>query len=442
MSNHREIHPDEEREGVQPEEPAGISRRRFLRDAALGAAAAGALLTFGEDEALAQEDTGDVTVSGIMLSYVGAPLGSTGSTSWTVQKSNAHTMRVVAAASRGISISADISAGITETFSVGGSTTFRQSASTMVTNAITLRRTTTQTITTPTPGVVGNTVIVGLLRPKMRFRGNTSSLRFKFLDSLSTFAITINDFQTNTGVQGQFDATTINSFLSQYAPLTDPTGATLVKPRYKLRLSILLSPGVTDVFTFTKASGSSFSDSKSATTSVEIVEKTGFSLFGLLSTTFSTGQRLEWTTTSVQEFTTDLFLTISTTLNRSTLGVNQVYWDRAWKTFVIIDKGAPNTSQPTVEGTVLDANGVAVAGAYVNVTQDNADWGARTDASGFYRIATPSGQPLSTGSYPIACGGTSQSVFIGSGTADADFFAVEPFSARQPSFNGETYNLN
>jgi hypothetical protein len=428
MSNDREFHPKDERESVQPEEPVGISRRRFLRGAALGAAAAGAALALGEGEALAQtEDTGDVTVDGLMLTYIASPLGSIGSASWTVQKSNTHTMRVVAAASRGISIRSDISAGITETFSVGGSTEFRQSAGTSVTNSITLRRTSTQTVTTPTPGAVGNTVIVGLLKPKARFRGDTSSLRFKFLSANSLFAIKISDFQSGA-VNHLFSAATISSFLAQYPPLNDPSGSTVIKPRFKLRLNILLSPGVTDVFSFTKSTGSTHADTKSATTSVEIVEKTGFTLFGLLATTFST----------------DLMVSYSITLNRTTLGVNQVYWDRAWKTFLTLDKGAPSATQPKVAGVVTDTNGFAISGAYVKVVQDNAEWAARTNGSGGYSIETPPGQPLSTGTYPVLCGDRSLNVNIGSGSGTyyANLSSVDLIASRETGFSGETYNLN
>lgn len=444
MSNDREIHPEEEWEGAQAEPLPGISRRRFLRGAALGAAAAGAALAMGDGEALAQtEDTGDVTLDGLMLTYIASPLGSIGSASWTVQKSNTHTMRVVAAANRTLSIKSDFNVDITETFSVGGSTEFRQSAGTSVTNSITLRRTSTQTITTPTPGAVGNTVIVGLLKPKARFRGNTSLLRFKFLSANSLFAIKVSDFQSGA-VNHLFSAATISSFLSQYAPINDPSGSTVIKPRFKLRLSILLSPGVPDVFSFTKSTGSTHADSKSATTSVEIVERTGFTLFGVLGTTFSTGQRLEWTTTATQEFATDLMVSYSITLNRTTLGVSQVYWDRAWKTFLTLDKGAPSATQPKVSGVVKDASGFAISGAYVKVVQDNAEWAARTDASGSYTIQTPTGQPLASGTYPVLCGDQSLNLAIGSGTGPyyANLNSVDLISSRETGFSGETYNLN
>lgn len=427
------------------EGPHGISRRGFLRNAALGTAAAGAAFALGGvGEALAQtEDSGDVTVDGVMLTYVASPVGSIGSSTWTIAKSHANTMTVVGTQNRGISISSDINVGITDTFSVGGSTTFRQNSSTTLSNGITLRRSSTQSITTPAPGAVGNTVILGLRSPQMHFRGNTSALRFKFLSALEQFAITVSDFQNNATVRSLFSVNTINSFLAQYPLVNDPAGTTLIKPRFKLRLSQLLSAGVTDVFTFTKATGSSYSTSKTSTISVEIKQSTGFNIFSIVKVMLSVGQTLEFTQTSVQEFTTDVMITLATTLNRTSLGVSKVFWDRVWKTFVIQDKGAPNAGQPTVAGTILDGGGFPIPGAYVTVTQDNADWGGRTDGSGNYTIMTATGDPLSTGgSYPINCAGTSQNVFLGSGTTDVDFYGADPVGARNTNYGGEVYNLN
>lgn len=342
----------------------------------------------------------------------------------------------------GISIKSELGFNITKAFSVGGSTTFRQNDSTQVTNGVTLRRTTTHTTMTPPGGTVGKTVIIGLERPKIKFVGNSSRARMEFLSATKQFGITVEDLQSDPNAIGLFKPATRESFLAQYVPLTDPTGSTLVRPRFKLRLNVTLSAGVVDTYTFSKATGSVHSENKTSVTSVEIVEKSGFSIPGVFSAAFEVGETIEVTATAVQEFTTDKMISVSTTLNRTTLGVNQVYWDRVWKTFVIIDKGAPGTSQPTVQGTIVDVNGHPISGAYVRLVQDNAEYAARTNSSGQYTISTPQGEPLSSGTYPIICGDATQYVSIGSGPSYMSFYGADPFSSRDTEFSGETMNLN
>lgn len=383
----------------------------------------------------AVSESGQVTLDGLLLTYVGAPLGSRDSSSYMITKTYDSTLRLTAQADSSIKLKASVNT-MFQDFSTGREITFTQSNSTQVTNAITLRRSTSQQITTPAPGTTDNTVFLGLLRPQIQLDGvdgNPSKLLFRFLKATDNFAITASDFQINPAVRNLFRPDTINSFLSKYVPLTDPAGTSLIKPRFKPRLSITLSPGVRDVFTFTTSKGSAFSESKTSATSIEIVEKSNFNFNNnAIKLAFDVGQRIEIKHTSVQETSSNKIISVSTTLNRSSFGVNKVFFDRVFKTFVIIDAGT--TGQPIVQGRITDAQGAAIAGALVKLTHDNADHAALTDADGNYTISTAQGEVLPDGTYQVTCGNVSQSVSINRGMAKANFNSVNRASAQERSF--------
>ncbi len=408
----------------------GMTRRKFLRNAALGAAAVGAAYALkGGNNVLAQSsESGQVTVDGILLSYVAAPLGSVASTTNSYTKNHASTFKMIAESNRSLSIG--VSATILG-FNVG-SITYKQTDSTQVTDAITIRRSITESFTTPAPGDINNTVFVGLREPEMQFDGTPSRVRFRFLKATDRFGIKYSDLQLNGG--GVIKPATVTSFLSKY--VTDP--ALLVTPRFKLKSSILLSAGVTNTFSFTKATGSTYSTSKTATTSVEITKKFGFSSLGL---SFEVGARIEVTHTSVQEFTAENIITSSTVLNRTSLGINKVYWDRVFKTFTIIDAGPPDAAT-IVQGRITNpTTGLPIARALVRMIA-GAEYAALTDNNGNYSIKLPSGENLSSGTYAVVCGDDSVNAFAGSGIPAPSVYLEPGSGATNLVFNGELYNLN
>ncbi len=416
-------------EADSSETKKGISRRRFIRDAAIGAAAAGAAIALkGGKSVLAQSsESGQVTVDAIMLSYIASPLGSVASSTNTYTKNNATTVRLTAASNRSLSIGANASI---LGFSVG-STTYRQTNSTSVTDGITIRRSTSESFTTPPGGSTQNTVFIGMLAPEMQFDGDTVRQLFRFLRADNKFALTVSDLQnpsvlTAVGIK----TATANSFLSQY--VTDP--ALLVGPRFKLRSSIVLSAGVRNVYTFTKATGSGYTQSKTSTTSVEITRSFGFN-FLIVNGTFSVGSRIEITHTAVQEYTADQIISCQTTLERTLLGVNKVYWDRVFKTFVIIDAGPP-TSGTYAQGSVTDLYGSPVSNGLVRLVNGNAEYCAMTDSNGNYDIKGVDYIP--SGTYEVICGNDSQYTSLG-GSA---YLSSDPYAAQDTTVSGELYNLN
>jgi hypothetical protein len=437
MSEYREtaadIKPHDQFEEMQNHEKQqaskGISRRKFIRNAAIGAAAAGATVALkGRKSVLAQSgESGQVTVDAIMLSYVASPIGSVASSTNTYSKNNATTVRLTAASNRSLSIGANASI---LGFNVG-STTYRQTNSTSVTDGITIRRSTSESFTTPPGGSRQNTVVLGMLAPEMQFDGDTVRQLFRFLKADNKFALTVSDLQNSSVLSAVgIKAATANSFLSQY--ITDPS--LLVGPRFKLRSSILLSAGVRNVYTFTKSTGSGYTQSKSSTTSAEITRSFGFN-FLIVNGTFTVGSRIEITQTAVQEYTADQIISCQTTLERTSLGVNKVYWDRVFKTFVIIDAGPP-TSGTYAQGSVTDPYGSPVANGFVKLVNGGAEYSAMTDAYGNYDIKGVDYIP--SGTYEVICGNDSQYTSLGGSV----YLSSDPYAAQNTTVNGEAYNLN
>ena len=194
----------------------GLSRRKFIRNAAVGAAAAGATFALkGGGSVLAQSgESGQVEVDAILLSYVAAPLGSTASTTNTYTRTHATTLRLTAESNRTLTLSSSVTVG-TESFNVGGSTTYRQSNSTSLTNAITVRRSITEEFSTPAPGAIGNTVFIGLLAPEMQMDGYSGGFSFRFLRAVNKFGVTYTDLQASRP-DSPIKPATASSFLSKY----------------------------------------------------------------------------------------------------------------------------------------------------------------------------------------------------------------------------------
>jgi trimeric autotransporter adhesin len=437
-TNAREIAPDVEnpRAGL----PA-MSRRRFLSSTAIGAA--GLALSLNTPESLfAQQDNADVTLDAILITLLSAPIGSTGTSTWTVTQTFSSTFTLRAEANLSLTTSASVTNSfgtqITGTFSVGSSETFSQSASVQVADAIRINRTISLSVTTPSPGVVGNTVFVGIQSPKVNFKGDPTRLLWKFINNSvgGLLLLTVSDLQSGVW-SGVVKPSTRDSWLAQYPLLTDPTGSTLVKPRYKKRYTINVSPGVSVNFSVETADGSSFTTSKTASISAEITDRTSFTSGGL-NTTFSVGNRVSITLTSVQELSSNRIIRFSTVLQRTTPGTFIIYKDRVLKTWLVVDAGAPVTSgQPVVRGVVNSSTG-AVAGALVELPQGTHTYLTAADGTGNYVLATSSLETMSTGTYSIITGSSSQSVTVGSGTTYSNFYGVDRTAATSPYSGLET----
>jgi hypothetical protein len=430
-----------------------MSRRRFLRSAAIGAGAA-ALALQGANVALADEETtGDTTFDALLITYVGAPIGCNSSTQWSYSKNRSNTFKLALTAEAGVSLKADTS-GTTSTgtdkskFTVGtsNSVTFKQNNSAMFTDAIFTRESSSRTLNTTVRGTVadaGDTVFFGLLRPTATFTGNpVAGFKYRFLNATDTFTWPAYRFQQRDATTVMFFKDgTITSFLNQYPPTSAITpveqpGSILRKPRFKLVESNFAAAGTNQSLNRTLSTGASFSLALTSVFSAEITSSSGFELTNGSTTVksmFSVGKTFSLTVSGVQEVTTENVISLTANFVRATDGVTKIYRDKVWKTFVILDAGLPGPT--AVQGRVTDASGFAISEATVYLQQGNTYYSTSTDANGNYALKATAGQPLTAGSCPITCGNVNQNVTIGSNGTSATprhFSGVDPYAARNP----------
>lgn len=415
-----------------------LSRRRFVRDATIGAAAAGAALTLeggagGRRDVLAQSgrEDGTVRADALLLQYVSSPDGSVGNSTLTLTSTFTNTFRLSAVANASLSIGTSSSFTFGG-FTVGGSTTFNQSVSAQVTDAVTVNNTQSIAVSTPAPGQPNHTVFYGLLNRQVNLHGDPTRLLFKFLNAGDVFSARADQLQT-PGVW-PFSQTTINGILAQYPPLTDPTGSTLTRPRFKKRFSLATDAGVSNTIAFSTANGSAFTEQLTVTFGVTINQSTGFSSPGMQST-FSVGQTLNFNLTAVQEINSTEIMSISFVINPSAgPRVFKFFRDRVFKTYLVIAGGAPALSgQSVVQGTIYNSFGNPIPNALVTLTQGQVDYARVTNSSGGYYIATESGDPLATGLYPLGSGGTIVNVNLTGGTTYANVSGVDSGAAQSTS---------
>lgn len=379
-------------------------------------------------------DMGQITLDGLLITYLGAPLGCAGSSTYTLSKNHASTTRVSVTDGSGIQITSGVSGGVKVgggSVSFGNTATYTQSASTQVTNGIVLQRTTSEQTPTPAPGVIGNTVFLGLYRPTFEIAGPPSGAVFKLLKADLEFVLRESTLVDDRSAGALFKPSTTQSFLDQYLPIKDPTGTNLVKPRFKLKFAVLLDAGINQIFTFSKGTTASSSITNTTATSASIVASSGFSL-GIFRSSFSIGKTLSVQNVQSYETSTTKIVSLSTALNRTARGISAVYFDRIFKTFVVVDQGAPGVT--VAQGKVTDAAGSPIPGAAVTVVQGGTNYVTLTDAAGTYALAAPRTSPLTAGTAQITCGGMSRAITIGATPALANLGGVNLTTATERSF--------
>lgn len=423
------------------------SRRRFLRNAAVGAVGAGAVLSFGGENTIQAQSSqaGEINLDAILLNYVCSPENSAGVGRLTLTDTFTNTFRLSLASGAAISLTTSTTINPPGPGPFGGSgSSFMQSVSGQVAAAITTRDTVSYTMNTPAPGQVANTKFYGLLNPKMRLEGSPTVLNFKFVELTGgTFSGTAQDFQSGV-FNSLMSQDTINSILATYLPLQDPTGSTLRKPRFKRKGIRNVGSGA-DAIDFVVSDGSSFSSGKTVTFSAQIRASVGFSD---PTVTFELGvsRTINVTLTSVQEVTSEQIATLHFDLINNSGGLKawRFYRDRVFKNWVIIDETRPimTSGQATIQGTVRDVDGNPVANAIVAVTQSEVEYSAKTNGSGYYQIATPQGEALTTGYKTVTSGGQSQQVYVNGGAAYAHIYGADPYQAQHPVYHDDYALLN
>jgi hypothetical protein len=298
-----------------------MPRRAFMRSATAGAA--GLALSLGSaGRALAGvKDSGEVTLDALLITYFSPPLGTLSSAFYTFETAYTTTIGLRSLANPDITLKARISAGQER---INGASAIRQAMSAEVKNGMLVfpRPRANMSFTTGTnpPGLPENVTFEGLYRPRLRFKGDGRKAQFQFVDASGSFAFGGEELRE------VFSAETADSIIRQY--VYDP--ASLVEPRFIRTATVSGGPS-----TFTAVAERGAPKDLTSTVTARIIEQTGFES-DVLKEAFAVGSDLEVTYYSAQESRGEI-LKMESAFERETPGSNTIYWDRVFKTFVIID---------------------------------------------------------------------------------------------------------
>jgi hypothetical protein len=307
-----------------------ISRRGFIRSAAFGTL--GTALAIGAKDVLAgSKESGEIVLDALMMTYFSAPLGTTSSAFWTIETAYSTSMRLGAVERPDLLFKGRVPE---DEQTVLSNTSIQQTQSTQVKNAVTLLPRPSQkesfTLGTPTPGIPENTVFFGMLKPRLQLVGTPNKLKFWFVEAEGDFTITASRVQ---GGALEISTDTALSWLKQY--VIDPDA--LIAPRF-----VRAATASSGDFSITKSADDTSPNSLTAVTTAKIIEQTGFKSDDVKQAV-AVGRNLQITYSSAEELPGKL-LTVNSPLERTSPGVNNFYWDRVFKTFVIIDAGLHGNS--------------------------------------------------------------------------------------------------
>lgn len=297
------------------------SRRSFIRNAAIGGTGAALMLGGSKNASAAAKDSGEVTLDALLISYVSPPLGTVGTSLWTPLTPYTTTLTVRSLANQDISLRARVAP---DQESINGRAIVAQTQSERIEGAITVftrpRQNESLSIETAPPGLPENAVFFGLQRPILKFKGNGRKSQFRLVDAEASFTLVAK------GIRDSFGEDTANSILRQYV---NDAGA-LIEPRFVLRET-------TDGgrISITQVAERRAPQNITATVTARIIEQVGFES-DILKQAFAVGSNLEITYYSAAE-TRGEILQMESNLERSSPGLNSIYWDRVFKTFVITD---------------------------------------------------------------------------------------------------------
>jgi hypothetical protein len=296
------------------------SRRTFIRNAAAGVAGAAVALSGAEGVLAAIKDSGEVTLDGLLITYFSAPLGTSGSASYTFTTAYTATLGFVSLANPDISLRAGIS---DDQQRINGGSLIAQTESRKIDNAITLFPRPGEdeffTTATPPPGMPENTVFFGLRKPVLSFKGNGSKAQFRLVDAEIAFTALAKNLKEF------FNSSTADSMMRQY--VSDPSA--LTEPRF-----VLIQTTSGGDLTVTQIAERGAPRDITSVVTARIIEQTGFSS-DVLKQAFAVGSDLEITHYSAQESKGPI-LRLETNLQPSSPGITRIFWDRVFKTFVIV----------------------------------------------------------------------------------------------------------
>ena len=426
-----------------------LSRRSFLRSAAVGAGAALAGGAINSVPALAgEEQGGTATLSAFPITYVSAPLSLEGFVTLNVTKQRTDTIKLSSQVDQTIQLSFDQSVsgfGIT----LGSGQTIKQSTSTAVASAVTVRDTQAQAWTSQARmgsdgyATIDDTTFACVFNPQVGFSGNLASgFKFKLVSASSILIcnagnLSPSDTQGFYAALGATTAAAIRSIYPLQPGMVSGQQLGLSKPRFKFKRLIVAGPSSSPYdYANTVDSGSTISVTTTATLSIEIRQSVGFTstdptTMVKLQQMFGLGRTIQLTVAGTQEQTNQTIYTTSGRLfnDRAAL-VHFRYVDRLWKTDLLTLEG-PLTSFPTaLTATVVNPDGTPMQGAIVGIVNGGETYEAVTDASGACTVVSP--QALPSGTYTVTCGDQSSALSLGGGVIRHTTFQPDPDLARIP----------
>lgn len=420
---------------------------------------------------------GEITLGGILLTYVSAPLSARGSLSYSLSNTRTETMRVIDEESRELNIAAEIgpfSTSGNSRFGVGGSAERIQGRSTKVTNAITHSSTQTQTIQTAPPAAGGynswdNTAFLIMARPVLSINllfktlnisnphpaatwliapggtvfidparpqlgGYPTGPYHRFAHGGTIFPRSARELRDDPATRNFLGPETADAILAEYPLRPDQTSGVqlgLGAPRFGPPTP--LAPGATP-FSFNQSMTSTTTRIEEHSRFVTTTIKAGFSLtVGTVSIfKFGIGRTITTRHTSVQENSSSQVVSISGTLSSDLNRLNHIYEDRVWNTLLITDEGPLAGPFAAVSGVVTGGDGKPVNGAVVTMVVGELTHVAFTDAEGRYTFKLNG--DVKPGRYEVTCAGVTRAATVSpTATAAIDYERVDSGLARERS---------
>jgi hypothetical protein len=404
-----------------------------------------------------EADVGQITIGGLLVTYVSAPLSARGNLTYSLSRTRSETMRVITEDSRELTTSLTLGPFTTSNklFTVNGSFERVQGTSTKVTNAITHSSTATQSLqTAPVAGggynAWENTAFLVMARPVMAISslyngyfdpGNPDGetlvpvptpdgqpvFRYRFVNGGTIFPRSARELRDDPGTRDFIGPETADAILAEYPLRPDQTSGVqlgLGGPRFGPPTAI--APGEVP-FSFTQSMTGSNTHSEEQTRRVMTTIKSGFSVNGIVK--FEASRRFTSVHTSVQETTNTEVMSTSGLLTSNLNHLNHVYEDRVWNTLLITDEGPLVGAFDAVSGVVTAEDGTAVDGAVLTMLVGGVTHETVADRGGRYTFRL--GRDVEPGQYRVSCAGLARTVTVSAGkTATANYRGVSSGLAR------------
>jgi hypothetical protein len=174
---------------------AHVSRRSFIRNAAV--ATAGATLALGGAKTAwaKNSEVGEITLDAILITYFSATLGAIGSSSWSLEGTYSTSLRLSAHDNPDLSLRPKILGNQAGVF-LGHQA--RQKASAQFNRAVMLRHRgftgTSIGFSSNGPATREETQFYGILRPRLAIFGDQNGLKYRFVEAESNFLFPIRNF--------------------------------------------------------------------------------------------------------------------------------------------------------------------------------------------------------------------------------------------------------